>query len=103
MGHAATARVRRRSSIRWDRVGRVGLLCTLVTIVLLYVSPTKHWLEQSRTAGEQERQLGELGKENRVLRKRLRALRDPGSLERKARAMGMIREGERGYVVKNLP
>jgi cell division protein FtsB len=81
----------------------VGLLCTLVTIMLLYVSPAKHWLEQSRTAGEQQRQLGELGKENRVLRKRLRALRDPGSLERKARALGMIRQGERAYVVKNLP
>ena len=103
MSHAAAARVRRRSSIRWDRVGRVGLLSTLVTIMLLYVSPAKHWLEQSRTAGEQEQQLGDLAKENRVLKKRVRALHDPGSLERKARALGMVRLGERAYVVKNLP
>jgi cell division protein FtsB len=103
MGHAAAARVRRRSSIRWDRVGRVGLLSTLVTIMLLYVSPAKHWIEQSRTAGEQERQLDELAKEKRMLERRVRALRDPGSLERKARALGMIRAGERAYVVRNLP
>jgi hypothetical protein len=31
------------------------------------------------------------------------ALKDPGALEREARNMGMVRQGERAYVIENLP
>jgi cell division protein FtsB len=93
----------RRSSIRWDRVGRVGLLTTLGVIMLLYVSPALHWLEQSRTAGEQRAELSELSAKNRELKRRLRELRSPGALERAARRLGMVRQGERSYVIENLP
>ena len=41
--------------------------------------------------------------ENVELRERLRALRDPGALEREARKLGMVRAGERAYVIENLP
>ena len=37
------------------------------------------------------------------LTRRLRALRDPGALEREARRLGMVRVGERSYVIENLP
>jgi cell division protein FtsB len=94
---------RRRSGIRWDRVGRVALLATLFVIVLSYASPARHWIKQSGTARHQQEELGQLGKENRHLKRRLRALRDPGSLEREARRFGMVRVGERSYVIENLP
>jgi cell division protein FtsB len=93
----------RRSGIRWDRVGRVALLTTLGVIMLLYVSPAIHWLEQSRTAGEQRSELRELIATNRQLERRVRELRSPGALEREARRLGMIRQGERSYVIENLP
>jgi cell division protein FtsB len=93
----------RRSGIRWDRVGRVALITTLGVIMLLYVSPALHWLEQSRTAGEQRSELSELTAKNRELKRRLRDLRSPGALEREARRLGMIRIGERSYVIENLP
>jgi cell division protein FtsB len=93
----------RPARIRWDRLGRVGLLCTLLTIMLLYVSPAKHWIEQSRTAGEQKRQLRELMEQRSTLERRVRALRDPVTIEREARRLGMVREGERAYVVQGLP
>jgi cell division protein FtsB len=93
----------RRSGIRWDRVGRVALLTTLGVIMLLYVSPALHWIEQSRTAGEQRDELAELTSKNRELKQRLRALRSPGALEREARRLGMVRQGERSYVIENLP
>ena len=101
MAYAATAR--RRSGIRWDRLGRVALLGTLVVILLLYVSPAKHWIEQSRTAGEHRGELGELTAQNKRLRTRIRALRSPGAVEREARRLGMVRRGERPYVIQNLP
>jgi cell division protein FtsB len=93
----------RRSGIRWDRVGRVALITTLGVIMLLYVSPALHWLEQSRTAGEQRTELSELTDKNRELKRRLRELRSPGALEREARRLGMVRIGERSYVIENLP
>jgi cell division protein FtsB len=93
----------RRSGIRWDRVGRVALITTLGVIMLLYVSPALHWLEQSRTAGEQRNELSELTGKNRELKRRLRELRSPGALERQARRLGMVRIGERSYVIENLP
>jgi cell division protein FtsB len=94
---------RRRSGIRWDRVGRFALLTTLVAILLLYISPAKHWIQQSRTASAQQDELRELTDENRELKRKVRALRDPGALEREARRLGMVRQGERAYVIENLP
>jgi cell division protein FtsB len=99
-----TARVaRRRGGIRWDRVGRFALLGVLFVILLLYASPAKHWIEQSRTANEQHEELAQLTKENRGLRRRIRALRSPGALEREARRLGMVKRGERSFVIQNLP
>jgi cell division protein FtsB len=94
---------RRRSGIRWDRVGRVALLATLVVIVLSYASPARQWIKQSGTASHQTQELRDLTDENRHLKQRLRALRDPGALEREARRLGMVRVGERSYVIENLP
>ena len=103
MGRAAAFPSRRRSGIRWDRLGRFALLATLVIIVLLYISPAKHWIQQSRTAGQQKDELRELTAENRALKRSVRALGNPGALEREARRLGMVREGERAYVIENLP
>jgi cell division protein FtsB len=94
---------RRRSGIRWDRLGRVALLGTLVMILFAYASPARQWIKQSGTAGHQKQVLSELAGENRTLKNRVRALRDPGALEREARRLGMVRAGERSYVIENLP
>jgi len=93
----------RRTTIRWDRLGRLALLGTLIVILLLYISPAKHWLQQSSTAGEQRRELDQLTQENKQLKKRVHSLKDPGALEREARRMGMVGQGERAYVIENLP
>lgn len=103
MAKAGSMPRRRRSGIRWDRVGRCALLTTLVAILLLYLSPAKHWIQQSRTAGEQQDELSDLADEHKELKRRVHALRDPGALEREARRLGMVRQGERAYVIENLP
>ena len=93
---------RRHSTIRWDRVGRVALLGTLLMILVLYISPAKHWIQQSGTAAAQKDELRDLTAENTELKRRVRSLRDPGALEREARRLGMVRQGERAYVIENL-
>ena len=103
MAKAVSMQPRRRTTIRWDRLGRLALLGTLLVILLLYVSPARHWLQQSSTAGAQREELDQLTKENRQLKHRVRSLRDPGALEHEARKLGMVRQGERAYVIEGLP
>lgn len=91
------------SRVRWDRVGRLALLLTLGVILLLYISPAKHWIEQSSTAKAQDAELRELTEENRELRARAEQLRDPAALEEQARRLGMVRQGERSFVIENPP
>ena len=90
-------------SVRWDRLGRIALLATLGVILLLYVSPTKHWIEQSGTRSAQQRELRQLTAENATLKRKVSALRDPSALEQEARRLGMVRRGERSYVIQNPP
>ena len=93
----------RRSTIRWDRVGRLALLATLGAILLLYIPPARHWMAQSRTADEQRAEVHRLEREHARLARRLRTVTRAESLEREARRLGMVRRGERAYVIENLP
>jgi len=89
--------------IRWDRLGRVALLAVLGVILLAYVSPAKTWIQQSGTAKAQEAELAELERQHARLERRVRALRNPAALEREARRLGMVKTGERSFVIENLP
>ena len=93
---AATAQ-RPRSSIQWQKVGRLALLFTLFVIVLLYIRPVAHWVQQRSTAAHSEADLRALQRENGRLEARLRQLSGTGAIEREARKMGMVRQGERPY------
>jgi cell division protein FtsB len=106
MAHAAATRVRARSApggIRWDRLGRLGLLAVLGIILVLYISPVVHWIEQSRTAAHLHSQVRSLQAEHDGLETRLRQLHAPGAVEREARRLGMVGPGEKPYVVQGVP
>ena len=87
------------AGIRWDRVGRVALVAMLLVIVLLYISPVTHWIQQSGTAAHEQQRLDELKRENAQLEGRLRYLKRPESIDREARRLGMVKRGERAFVV----
>ena len=89
--------------MRWDRLGRVTLLVVLAGILLLYVGPAVSYLRTWREAGQRRQELHALQREHARLVARRRDLREPASLEREARAMGMVRQGERAFVIENLP
>lgn len=93
----------RRPGIRWDRVGRAALLLVLATVLSLYISPVSRWITQSRTADAQRAELEELRSEHSHLVEQVRELRGPDAVEREARRLGMVREGERAFVVHGLP
>lgn len=89
--------------IRWDRIGRVALLVVLVGLATLYVKPTISWFETRGEAAARQAEVDRLEAQNKRLRERKKALQDPRALEREARRLGMVKPGERAYVVKGLP
>jgi cell division protein FtsB len=85
--------------VRWDRAGRVGLLVVLTVVVGLYVQHTLSYLSVSSQASRQEAIVDQLTKQNRQLAAQQHSLDQPATIVRDARALGMIRPGERPYVV----
>jgi cell division protein FtsB len=92
-----------RASIQWHKVGRLALLFTLFVIVLLYIRPVAHWVQQRSTAAHSRADLRDLQREHDRLEARLHQLSGTGAIEREARKMGMVRRGERPYVVEQTP
>jgi cell division protein FtsB len=102
---AASATARRSAPparIRWDRLGRYALLAVLLAILLAYIAPINHWLRQSETARHERAELQELKAEHARLKGRVQELKRPAALEREARKLGMVKRGERAYVIPNL-
>lgn len=99
---ARSAPQRRSGSIRWDRLARTALLVVLGAILLLYVPPLTRWLHQADTAAHQGEEVERLIQENEELEERLSSLRGAEAIEREARRLGMVREGERAYVVEDF-
>ena len=91
------------AAIRWDRVSRVALLIVLVVLVYLYAGPAHSYWDTMHEAKLRRAEVAVLKRENARLRARRDALRRAGALEREARRLGMVRPGERPYVVQHLP
>jgi hypothetical protein len=89
--------------IRWDRVGRAGLLVVLAIVIGLYVQHTLSYLSTRSQAEHQQAIVQQLTRENAGLVKLQRSLTDPATIVRDARALGMVRQGERPYVISGLP
>ena len=86
--------------IRWDRVGRIALLALLAVVLLLYIAPLRNWLAQSEAADRQQNELRALERTHDRLATRARDLRRDAAVEREARRLGMVKRGERAYVIQ---
>lgn len=91
------------TAIRWDRVSRVALLIVLVVLAYLYAGPALSYWTTVREAKQRRAEVAALKRENERLRTRRDVLRSPTALEREARRLGMVKPGERPYVVEHLP
>lgn len=89
--------------VRWDRVGRLGLLVVLAVVVGLYVQHTLSYLSTRAQAEQQLAVVARLVRANAQLVERRHALNDPATIQHDARALGMVRSGEHSYVIMGLP
>jgi cell division protein FtsB len=78
----------------------MALLAVMGVILVLYIPPVTHWVQQSNTADRSQQQLQDLERERARLKARLGELSGPGAIEREARKLGMTKRDERPYVVQ---
>jgi cell division protein FtsB len=88
--------------VRWDRVGRVGLLVVLSVVIGLYVQHTLSYFSTRSQADQQLAIVQRLTRENANLVKQQSSLSDPATIVSDARGLGMVRQGERPYVITGL-
>jgi cell division protein FtsB len=93
----------RRTTIRWDRLGRWALIGVFAFVLYLYIGPAARWVTTYHQAKEKRAEVALLQTENRRLRAQERDLKRPSALEREARRLGMVKAGEKSYVVEGLP
>jgi cell division protein FtsB len=92
-----------RNRVRWDRIGRVGLLVVLCVVAGVYVQQGLAYLSVRSQAGHQRAIVEQLTRSNASLRAQQRSLNDPATIQRDARALGMVRVGEHPYELTGLP
>jgi cell division protein FtsB len=90
------------SRVHWDRLGRTLLVLVLFAVLASYVKPLMNYAGQWRTSHHERARLHRLEAENHRLKARYHALSKPRVLEREARKIGMVKQGERAYVIHGL-
>jgi cell division protein FtsB len=89
--------------VRWERVGRFGLLFVLTVVIGLYVEHTLSYFGTHAQADQQQAIVTRLAHQNAQLSRQQKSLTDPATIVRDARALGMVRPGERPYVITGMP
>jgi len=88
------------SRIRWDRVGRWALICVFAFVIYLYIGPARTWVTTFAEAKRKRGDVAELRVQNERLRERKHRLERAGAVELEARKLGMVKAGEKLYVVE---
>ncbi len=91
------------AGVRWDRVGRMAMLCVLVALAYLYLSAGVRMFDTWRQDARDKGRVAALEREHRTLAARHAALSQPGAVEAQARALDMMKPGEQPYVAPGLP
>jgi hypothetical protein len=92
----------RRTRIHWDRLGRIVLVLVFFAILFSYISPAMNFFDAWRGSHDSDSQLQALQREHKRLAAKAASLKDPNAEVEAARRMGMVSDGERSFVVKNL-
>jgi cell division protein FtsB len=79
------------------------LVLVLGAVLFSYVGPFLNFVHSWRDSRAGKERLAELRRENGFLRARTESLRNPTVLAREARKQGMVKPGERSFVIHGLP
>jgi cell division protein FtsB len=89
--------------VRWERVGRIGLLIVLTVVVGFYVEHTLSYFATRAQANQEQAIVNRLAHQNAQLARQAKSLNNPATIVSQARALGMVRPNERPYVITGTP
>lgn len=81
----------------------MALLVVFAVVAILYVRQGLALLSTHSQAQQQRAIVQRVARANARLAAEQRSLNDPATIERDARALGMVRPGEHPYVITGLP
>jgi cell division protein FtsB len=87
---------RRKYLLRWLAVGAI------VLVALLYARPLRSYLNTKHELAQRRADVQALIAEKRELQQRLADASTPEALQRQARRLGLVRPGERLFIVKGI-
>jgi hypothetical protein len=90
------------SRIRWDRVGRIALTLVLAAVLYSYLNPAIDLFKTYTATTAAKAEFHETLRENKRLHRRVQTAEAPIVISRKARAQGLVAEGETPIVVHGL-
>ncbi len=79
------------------------MLCALVVLLYLAISPVRSLLADFQLSAQRQAQLHALRQQAAALAAQQRVLALPATAQIQARNLGLVRPGEQGYVVSGLP
>ena len=94
--HAARPRSRSARALRW-----IGAL-VLVAIAVGYVQPLRAYRDAQDDVAARQSQVDRIARANAALEERLAEAETPGFVEREARRLGLVRPGERLFIVTGI-
>ena len=86
-----------RLSLRWLALG------SLAAVALLYYRPVSSYFETREALTRRAAEVRSLEAERRKLERRLSRAETPEALLREARRLGLVKQGERLFIVKGIP
>jgi cell division protein FtsB len=84
-------------------LGRVVLVIVLFAVMASYLNPVIGFVHAWQDSKSSKQQLLDLQRENAELHREATADSTDAVIVREARRLGMVRTGERAFVVRNLP
>ena len=93
----------RQAAIRWDRLSRYALLIVFAGLLFLYINPARTYISTMQESKKRAEHVAMLEAEHRKLEARQKELSRDDVVEAEARRLGMVRPGERAFVVRGLP
>ena len=89
--------------MRWDRIGRVALVLVLFGVLVSLPEPRRQPVRRlAGLEGGRGAVGGAEGARTLSLGAQVERASDPLTLEREARKLGMVKPGERAYVIEGL-
>ncbi len=79
------------------------MLFVLCVLCYLYISPARSLVQTIGESNRRQADVAALTRTNAGLRAELSSLGTPAALERDARTLGLVRPGEKEFVVFGLP